>query len=542
MMFELATAGVWVAPILMIVAALVLSRASASRLPLKQAWQALILSSGLALSVLLVVLALFAASVWLPGVNGAMLAQQKPSQEWASGYLMLTPLGLVLAVLVQFLGTVILGFSSRYLAGEARQTQYMAAMAAVLAIVQLLLLANHWVLVIVLWSAVGFALQHLLCFYQERPFAQLAAHKKRIADYLADALLIAAAVVAWREVGSGSLSVLFETIARDGMNLHLQWSAVLLVLAVVLRTAALPFHGWLIQVMEAPTPVSALLHAGVVNLGGFALIRFASLLEHAHWARAVLLVFGLATAILAGMVMLTRVSIKLRLAWSTVAQMGFMLVECAAGLYSIAALHLLGHSLYKAHAFLASSNIVYETRIAQMRGQHAVRVASLVLAPCLSLSLVFGLHFVAEWNGLQTWVWWWNALFAFALAPLLWSTVAQSSLTQRVVHTVRGSLMVVGLAATALALHYLPFGLIDRPAPVLGVIALIGMAVLYVILALIEAYPQALETWRRWSYAGFYIDEWTTRLTLRIWPTNWVKHRNTRFEPLLLKSRANHQV
>ena len=77
-MFELATAGVWVAPILMIVAALVLSRASASRLPLKQAWQVLtlILSSGLALSVLLVVLALFAASVWLPGVNGAMLTQQ----------------------------------------------------------------------------------------------------------------------------------------------------------------------------------------------------------------------------------------------------------------------------------------------------------------------------------------------------------------------------------------------------------------------------------------------------------------------------------
>ena len=163
------------------------------------------------------------------------------------GYLMLTPLGLVLAVLVQFLGTVILGFLHATLAGEASQTQYMAAMAAVLAIVQLLLLANHCAgdhLVERGWFRLW---QHLLCFLPRAPIRTIGGAQKRIADYLADALLIAAAVVAWREVGSGSLSALFETIARDGMNLHLQWSAVLLVLAVVLRTAALPFHGWLIQ-------------------------------------------------------------------------------------------------------------------------------------------------------------------------------------------------------------------------------------------------------------------------------------------------------
>ncbi|WP_268968654.1 proton-conducting transporter transmembrane domain-containing protein, partial [Mycobacterium paraintracellulare] len=82
-------------------------------------------------------------------------------------------------------------------------------------------------------------------------------------------------------------------IARDGMSPLLHASAVLLTLAVILRTALLPVHGWLIQVMEAPTPVSALLHAGVVNLGGFVLIRFAPLLENAAAARVVLVVFGL---------------------------------------------------------------------------------------------------------------------------------------------------------------------------------------------------------------------------------------------------------
>ncbi|WP_410958814.1 proton-conducting transporter membrane subunit, partial [Salmonella sp. 6412] len=82
---------------------------------------------------------------------------------------------------------------------------------------------------------------------------------------------------------------LWAHLAQAGLSTGLQLSAVALVLAVILRTAVLPVHGWLIQVMEAPTPVSALLHAGVVNLGGFVLIRFAPLLEQAGIARALLL-------------------------------------------------------------------------------------------------------------------------------------------------------------------------------------------------------------------------------------------------------------
>ena len=116
------------------------------------------------------------------------------------------------------------------------------------------------------------------------------------------------ATLAWSALGSGSLSDLKQHLDAHGASLPLQWSAVLLVLAVILRTALLPVHGWLIQVMEAPTPVSALLHAGVVNLGGFLLIRFAPLLEAAPAARWLLVVFGLGTAMLAGLVMLTRVS------------------------------------------------------------------------------------------------------------------------------------------------------------------------------------------------------------------------------------------
>ncbi|WP_043112890.1 NADH-quinone oxidoreductase subunit L, partial [Pseudacidovorax intermedius] len=266
-------------------------------------------------------------------------------------------------------------------------------------------------------AAVGAALQRLLCFYPDGPFALLAAHKKRIADRVADGLLLLAAGLAWREVGSGSLSALWTHVAQQGLSTPLQWAAVALVLAVVLRTALLPVHGWLIQVMEAPTPVSALLHAGVVNLGGFVLIRFAPLLDAAAPARWLLLAFGMATAVLAGLVMLTRISIKVRLAWSTVAQMGFMLLECAVGLYTLAALHLIGHSLYKAHAFLSASGVVRDTRRQALHAPVTPTSLSLLMAPVLGIGTV--LVVLAAVGG-PAWPLWWSALLGLAWAPMLW--------------------------------------------------------------------------------------------------------------------------
>ena len=434
------------------------------------------------------------------------------------GVLKVSSIGLAMAALVQLLGTVIAVFSARYLQGEAGQRRYVAALAAVLAAVHLLLLADHWVALIAAWALVGVALQHLLCFYPERPFARLAAHKKRLADRVADALLIGAAALAWHEVGSGSLSALWAHVGREGLSLGLQLSALGVVLAVVLRTALLPVHGWLIQVMEAPTPVSALLHAGVVNLGGFVLIRFAPLLEQAMPARSVLLAFGLVTAVLAGMVMLTRISIKVRLAWSTVAQMGFLLLECALGLYTLAALHLIGHSLYKAHAFLSASGVVRDTRLQALHTGAPASALSLALAPVLTVGLVLG---ALQLSGQTPWPWWWSAVLGLAWAPLLWLPATAAPWAQRAAQLAWGLLATLGLTGAAWLAHALPLGLQDAPHATLGLIALAGMAALYLGLALLQRAPMALANWRRWSYAGFYVDEAYTRLTLRLWPTRW---------------------
>lgn len=468
-----------------------------------QRWQRLHLAAG---SATLCALASLLFASFSPGTPDAA--------QLADGWLQPTMIGLWIAALVQLLGTVIGVFSSRYLQGEPGQARYATALAAVLASVHLLLLADHWLLLIAAWAAVGFALQPLLCHYRERPFALLAAHKKRIADRTADALLVVAAALAWAETGSGSLSALWAHLAQQGASPELQGSALCVVLAVILRTALLPVHGWLIQVMEAPTPVSALLHAGVVNLGGFMLIRFAPLLEAVPAARWLLAAMGLATACLAGLVMLTRISIKVRLAWSTVAQMGFMLLECALGLYTLAALHLVGHSLYKAHAFLSASTAVADSKQRMLRGTPDYRPASLLAAPLVAMAVEALLQQTSLAGG---WPWWWSCVLAFAWAPLLW----QLRSAETPLHWPAGVAMVGGLTLAASLAHLLPFGLADAPFEAAGIFSLLAMGALYLCLVALHLQPEEFAAWRRWSYAGFYVDEFFTRLALGVWPGRW---------------------
>ena len=146
-------------------------------------------------------------------------------------------------------------------------------------------------------------------------------------------------------------------------------AAALLAIAALLKSAQFPTHGWLTEVMETPTPVSALLHAGVVNAGGFLLIRFADVMLQAPVVLAVLVMVGGFTALFGSLVMLTQSAVKTSLAWSTVAQMGFMILQCGLALFPIALLHIVAHSLYKAHAFLASGSAIADASMqARMLG------------------------------------------------------------------------------------------------------------------------------------------------------------------------------
>jgi NAD(P)H-quinone oxidoreductase subunit 5 len=142
-----------------------------------------------------------------------------------------------------------------------------------------------------------------------------------------------------------------------------------------LKTAAFPVHGWLTEVMEAPDSVSALLHAGIINSGGVLLITLSGLVQFSPGAMAALVMLGGFTALFGAAVMLTQSAVKTSLAWSTVSQMGFMLLQCGLGLCGAGAAAHLAHSLYKAHAFLSSGGAV--RAVAGLRRPGPIAVPSL---------------------------------------------------------------------------------------------------------------------------------------------------------------------
>lgn len=436
----------------------------------------------------------------------------------AAGWLAASQFGAWVSLLVQLLGAAIGIYSATHLRGEPRQAQYIAALAAVLAAVHILLLANHWVVLIIAWAAIGHAMHYLLCFYPDRPFALLAAHKKRVADRVADGLLVAAACLAWSQVGSGSLSALWAHIAAGHASAALAWSGVCLALAVIARTALMPVHGWLVQVMEAPTPVSALLHAGVVNLGGYVLVLFAPLLGVSLAARWLLVVFGLMSAVVAGLVLLTRVSQKVHLAWSTIAQMGFMLLECGLGLYLFAALHLLGHSLYKAHNFLNASSAVRECERKLVTEGGRNSGLSMLLAVPLALIIVFSAQSLM---GGHAWPWWWSGVLALAWAPLLWVPALRAGFPVLCVRLSSALVFAGFLTLAAGLMDRLPIGAGSDPLAAAGPLALAGMLALYSGMVVFQLRPRSVTAIRRWVYAGFYMDEGYTHWILRGWPARW---------------------
>ncbi|WP_416908151.1 MAG: proton-conducting transporter membrane subunit [Polymorphobacter sp.] len=273
---------------------------------------------------------------------------------------------MVMMVLVSFIGVIVLRYSCNYLDGEPGQARFTGWLLATLAAVQMLVLAGNLVQLVLAWVAMSLTLHKLLLFYADRRAAQTAATKKFWSARLGDVVLGLAAVLLAVRFGTGDIATIVAQAPTAGGGLLAP--ALLLALAGLLKSAQFPTHGWLIEVMETPTPVSALLHAGIVNAGGFLIIRFADVMLAAPGALMVLAIVGGFTALFGAAVMLTQPSVKVSLAWSTVSQMGFMMLQCGLGAFSIALLHIVAHSLYKAHAFLSSGSVVDRARAPSLPG------------------------------------------------------------------------------------------------------------------------------------------------------------------------------
>lgn len=434
----------------------------------------------------------------------------------------------VMFLLVSFIGWVVVRYAATYLDGEARQGAFTGWLCMTLASVLLLVLSGNLVQLVLAWVATSFFLHRLLLFYPDRIAARRAAAKKLVTARLGDAALISGAVLLALGYGTTDIAAILSA-ARSGSGggggLAIG-AAALLAAAALLKSAQFPMHGWLTEVMETPTPVSALLHAGVINAGGFLLIRFADVMLLAPAVLAFLVLIGGFTALFAGLVMLTQPAVKTSLAWSTVGQMGFMILECGLGLFPLALLHIVAHSLYKAHSFLASGGAVDLIAANRRPGPVAIPKAGAVgraFLLALVIYAVVGLGFGFQHKSPQEIAL--GAILIFGVAYMLAQGLADAApraLTQRTIgYAIATSVSYFALQVFAVWLTSDVLPAAPAPGPLQW--ALIGLAVVsFGLVAVVQAmfplwaYHPAAAGLRVHLSNGFYANAVFDRL-LRGW-------------------------
>ncbi|MGC8118889.1 NADH-quinone oxidoreductase subunit L [Marinobacter sp. VGCF2001] len=424
-----------------------------------------------------------------------------------------------MALMVSFIAWIILRYSRDYLRADPAFVRFLPWFLATVVSVLVLVFTDHLLVLAGAWVGVSLSLHQLLTLYAERPQARLAAAQKFIASRLGDTAILVSVLLIWNHYGSFRIPEIYslgESLGRSSVSLTA--ASVLLAVAAALKCAQLPFHGWLIRVMEAPTPVSALLHAGVVNLGGFLWLRLFPVFEGFTAGHMILLVVGGSTALVAVFTMMTQNSAKHGLVWSTNAQMGFMLFEIALGAYTLALLHLLAHSLYKAHSFLAVGRTVKVSRIAFSEHISRAQVGLALAASALAAALLWQAPQLVAHKPVLA------ALLVFAVGAAVLGTPGASQ---------RGARIIVLLLSVALVplygvLNWLLSAALPQGAGVILPAAATGfawalLATLFGLSLILFARPQGCFAHNLHSHfsEGLYLDKPFEKLTRR-WAQTWL--------------------
>lgn len=462
-------------------------------------------------------------SLMLRGSDSAVFAIAESLSFQCNGTSML------MFTLVSFIGWITCRYSVRYLDGETMQGRYFKWMSFTLGSVGAMVLSADLGTFCLLWCLTSFGLHNLLLHYEERAAARRAAWTKFIVSRLGDAALLSAVCLYYPLVNSlhfAELAAAAADAATAG-NPAFQVATCLLAIGILAKSAQMPFHTWLPLTMETPTPVSALMHAGIVNAGGYLLVRSSPLLTSSIAAQSLVIAVGTLTACLASIIMLTQTSIKKKLAYSTIAQMGFMLMQCGLGAYSAAMLHIVAHSLYKAYAFLTSGSVMTQ-RAATQAALPSVRplpwlgtvtILLGVMATAWAMLWSVGQNPIAKPGG-------WLLVALLSSAITFW--LAQTMATGKLSLIVRASLVTLVLIGS----YAIGFALVDemvagqRTAPqslpisswsaVQSLLVLAAFLGLFIFQLAIQSPSTAnrLRAWQIHAANGFYLESWLRR---RFW-------------------------
>lgn len=267
----------------------------------------------------------------------------------------------VLTLYVAILGVIIRKYSYKYMWDEPGYKRFFVLLNFIFSSIYFLLMSNHILLVILSWIGLSLSLFYLLSFRSDSKTAVYFGSLAFWFHRLGDLFFVISMILIVKQMDSFYLTQL-KDLWLNSTNLNLELAAIFLILAAMCKSAIIPFHFWLPYTSEGPTPVSALMHAGIVNVGGIILNKFAYMFLHTTYALNIAFIFGIITAILASMIMLTIPDIKRSLGYSTVGQMGYMIMEIGVGAFSLAIYHLMVHGIFKATLFLESGNVIHQAR------------------------------------------------------------------------------------------------------------------------------------------------------------------------------------
>ncbi|SFS39952.1 proton-conducting transporter transmembrane domain-containing protein [Halostagnicola kamekurae] len=259
----------------------------------------------------------------------------------------------VMWVVVAFFSGIVHSYSRRYMAGDRDIERFFGCVFGFTLAVMTMTAANHVALFVVAWLAMGLLMAGLIGHVRGWPQAEAAGRLAR-RYFLASTAVLAGslALLSWATGATTVTGILagLETVSQTTLLV----AAGGIVLAAIIQSALVPFHGWLLSSMTAPTPASALMHAGFVNAGGVLLTRFAPVVAAEIVVMSAIVLVGAVSALLGQAMILVQTDVKRKLGSSTIAQMGFMILQCGLGFFAAAIAHLILHGFYKAYLFLSS--------------------------------------------------------------------------------------------------------------------------------------------------------------------------------------------
>lgn len=321
-------------------------------------------------------------------------------------------LATVMMVLISGFATLLYYYSIRYLQQDSGQARYLTLLATKLSAGLFMVSSSDLLTLFIFWQVSGWFLALLSHNYTHVPTVQ-GSFRTFIILRLGDLAFLAGIVLAYNLYGTVQFGPLFERITTDpvlftlfgtGLKITGVTAVTLLIfIGAMTKSVQFPLHGWLPDALYAPTPVTAMLHAGGVNAGGFLMARLAPLYVLSPTVLHIALLIGLITAILGTSMMLVQNDIKKTLGYSTIGQMGYMIMECGLGAFPLAVFHLIAHGLFKAEIFLNSGNGIHDARLHPIQPSQPSPSSTLstigwleafVLSLLVPLLIAVGAHYV----------------------------------------------------------------------------------------------------------------------------------------------------